>query len=108
MFVSSITEASIRTLAINSVVAFHNCCDELRKKYGEIAPGNVHIVSETKSGGYYLLSGIPCDGLLYEFTCDKFACVGRLQVYKKFSLLDKVEDSNEPDPQHENWVLSGF
>ncbi len=108
MFVSDNTAEEIRRLAIYSVVAFHNCCDKLRKKYGEITPDHVHIVSETKSGGYYLLTDIPCYGILYEFSCDKLGCVGHIQAYKKFDLLDKVEGNNESDPQHENRVLSGL
>ena len=108
MFISSITTASIRTLAIHSVVVFHNCCDELREKYGEISKENVRIASESGPCRCYLITDIPHDGMLYEFTCDDYGCVGHLQAYKKFDLLDKVEDNNEPDPQHENWVLSGF
>jgi hypothetical protein len=109
MFISNITTASIRALAIHSVVVFHNCCDELREKYGEISKEHVHIVAESEPAGkYYLVTEIPCDGMLYEFTCDDYACVGLIRAYKKFVLLDRVEDNNEPDPQHENWVLSGL
>lgn len=101
-------------MAREAVVDYHNNCPELVSKFGKITLDQVGVMATyVLPSRVHLATDVP-DGMFYDFvwgfTVENEKPKGLLTPYKMYTQTkDKSSsDNTEPDPRHENWVLSGF